>query len=541
MGVSLQLFLLFAHTLIMKKNKLLSGVVLLSVFGLLAKAVGAIYRIPLTHILTSEGMGLYQMVFPLYSLLLALSSSGFPASISKLVSGYNARNEQKKAKSILNRSLSMLLIFSSICALLVLLFGTKISALQGNSEAGILYIAIAPAIVLVGVISAYRGYFQGYENMMPSSVSLLIEQVGKLGAGILLAKILGKYGVVFATLGAILGVVVSEILCLMFLMICYFLQKRKQVQNLSIGENLSKSDARRQILSVVVPITIGGIIMPISMFIDSTLVVNLLTSSGFSSKYSTSLFGLSSGVVGSIVNMPVVFSAAITTSLLPLASKAFSKGNKRGVEKNISLSLIMNFVIILPMSIVVFFFSDMIINFLYSGCLSHAQFETSSLLLKFGAFSVVYLSIVQISTTALQSIGKTIVPVFSLFLGVVLKIILTVILVKNPTINIYGMMIASCVCYAVAGTINLIVLLKNVKFMYARDLTKCLVSNILFASACVISKKVVQSFSSGRLSLVLAVLGLMVVLGLVYYVMYKKEVNTFLMRKIKVKKQLNKT
>ena len=531
----LQLFLWFAHTLIMKKNKLLCGVLLLSIFGVLSKAIGAIYRIPLTHILSSEGMGLYQMVFPLYSLLLAISSSGFPTSISKLVSTYNARNEQNKAKSILKRALVMIILFSSVCALLVLVFGQKIADLQGNGDAGILYVSIAPAIVLVGLISAYRGYFQGYENMMPSSVSMLIEQIGKLCVGLILARWLSKFGVVYATLGAILGVVVSEILCLSFLMICYAFKKKKEVLNLSYGDEVPKGDARHQILSLLIPVTIGGIIKPLSMFIDSTLVVNLLMDSGFSSKYATSLFGLSSGVVGSIVSMPVVFSVAITTTLLPLASKAHAKGNRRLIEKHISFSLLVNFIIILPLSLIVFFFSDMIINFLYSGCLSNSLFEIGSLLLKFGAFSVIYLSLVQVSTTALQSISKTIVPVFSLIIGVVLKIVCTIIFVKNPIINIYGMMIASCVCYAVAGIINIVVLLKNVKFIYYSDLIKCLIANILFGTSCVLIRRVVLSFSSGRIGLLISISGVMVVLSLVYYIMYKKEVNTFLSRKIKVK------
>jgi len=525
----------------MKKNVLLGSVILLSVFGILSKVIGAVYRIPLTYILTSEGMGLYQMVFPLYSLLLAVSSSGFPASMSKLISSYNAKNEYKKAKSILKNSIFMLLIFSSISALIVSIFGKRIAIMQGNPDAGILYFAISPALIFVGVISGLRGYFQGNENMVPTSVGMLIEQVGKLAFGLLFAKLLLPRGVVYATLGAILAVVISEILCLAFLLVYYKYYKANHPIDLSQGDELSRGDANRQILGVLVPITIGGIIMPISMFVDSSLVVNYLMNAGFSSKTATSLFGLSSGVVGSIINMPVVFSVAITTSLLPLVSKAFSVGNKSGVKKNVSLSLLINLIIILPLGLIIFFYSDMIIDFLYGGCLVVSQVNAASTLLKFGSFSVVYLSIVQVSTGALQGINKTIVPVISLCIGVVFKIVLTILLVKNTNIHIYGSMIASGACYAVAGIINLIVLLKNVKFIFLSDLIKCLCSNVLFGAGLAITKKIIFGFASGKVALILSLICAFIILAIIYYMMYKKEINEFLAQKIKRKKRLNNT
>jgi len=309
----------------------------------------------------------------------------------------------------------------------------------------------------------------------------------------------------------------------------------KNLRNLS----LSKNHINRDILSVVIPITLGGIIMPISMFIDSSLVVNLLTKSGYSISVATSLFGISSGVVGSIINMPVVFSIAINTTILPIISKYFSSDNMTAVRKNISKALNITLVIILPISIILFFFSDMIINFLYGGCLVLYQKQVASWLLKFGAFSSLYLSIVQVTTGALQGINKTIVPVISLFSGAVVKILLTVFLVGNTNIHIYGMMIASISCYAIAGVINLCVIFKKVKFLYFADFIKCLMANVLFATSCVIVRGIVSSFADGRIALILSIIFSLVSLCVVYYMMYNSLINEFLNSKRKNKKKLN--
>jgi len=523
----------------MKKNKFLSGVIILSVFGFISKSLGAVYRIPLTYILSSEGMGLYQMVFPLYALLLSISSSGFPASISKLISEHNAKGEYQQARNIFYKSLILLLCFSGFCSVIIFAFGKNIAGLQGNSEAGILYMAISPAIIIVALSSGFKGYFQAYENMVPSSIYMVIEQLGKLVFGILLAKLFIKYGITYAVLGSILGIVLSELVALIYLLLHFIVHKRRNVIVLS-GECFSLKKTNIQILTVVIPITFGGIILPISAFIDSSIIINLLTKAGFTSKIATSLFGLSSGVVGSIINMPVVFSLAITTAILPLTSKLVTNKNSTQINNGVSLSLLFNIVVMLPCTIVLYVFSDLIVDLLYGGCLSTSFSFVASELLKYGAFASLYLSIVQVTTGALQGLNKVIVPVISLALGVLIKTIITIVLVRNPEINIFGIEIASCACYGISALFNLIILLKKVKFVYKSDLIKCLSANVLFFAASMIIRKVILDFASGRLAVILIMFISFICLCVLYYMMYRETVNLYLTSKRKNKKQLNK-
>ncbi|MBQ7917581.1 MAG: oligosaccharide flippase family protein [Clostridia bacterium] len=181
-------------------NGFVKGAVVLVIFNLIGKVLGAIYRIPLANLLGLEGMGEYQLIFPLYSLLLAVSTSGIPVAMSKLVAEYNSQNRKKDSRRLLWSAVFYLAIISFICSAIVV-FGAKlIAGLQGNKGIYFCYYGIAPAIFFVGLLSAFRGYFQGNLVMMPTAISGLVEQSSKLFFGLFFASKLLKYGVSFGFL-----------------------------------------------------------------------------------------------------------------------------------------------------------------------------------------------------------------------------------------------------------------------------------------------------------------------------------------------------
>lgn len=186
-----------------------------------AKGIGAIYRIPLTNIMGAEGIGLYQMVFPLYSVLLTVSGGGLPGAISKTVSSFLSKNDTENARRTLKAALVFLTALGALGSLLLFVFRNAIASLQGNPAAAIAYVGIAPAVVTVSVISCLRGYFQGKLDMLPSGISQMTEQVVKLAVGLFLCKRLLVYGVEYAAFGALLGVSVSEFVACAVLCIQY--------------------------------------------------------------------------------------------------------------------------------------------------------------------------------------------------------------------------------------------------------------------------------------------------------------------------------
>ena len=201
-----------------KQNQFLTGAIVLAVAGIICRVLGVIFRIPLTNIVGNFGMGIYQMVFPLYALLLIVSSAGIPIAISKMVAREMTADNKSECKKILFNALILLSVIGLVLSLLFIIFSSQIASLQGNKDVGIIYIAIAPSVFLVCIISALRGYFQGMQNMIPTAVSQIIEQLIKMAVGITLALMFIKTSVIMAVFGAILAVTISEVVALVYLL-----------------------------------------------------------------------------------------------------------------------------------------------------------------------------------------------------------------------------------------------------------------------------------------------------------------------------------
>ncbi|MBO5774316.1 MAG: oligosaccharide flippase family protein, partial [Clostridia bacterium] len=258
------------------KGSFVKSATLMMVALLLSKIIGACYRIPLTNILGAEGMGLYQMVYPVYAVALTASSGALPLAISVLVSENNAKGNLKGNLTLIRASFVIVVGTGVILAVLLAVGGGLIGRLQGAQSARIGYIAIAPAIVFVSGIAVLKGWFQGHEQMFPTALSSLVESVVKLAVGLSLAYVLRAYGVAVQVGGALIGVSVSEAVTFVIL---YFIYKRKNLgDRVKLDFNLAKEEYK-SILRISLPITIGGMIFPLTQFIDSFLVVNVLKGS----------------------------------------------------------------------------------------------------------------------------------------------------------------------------------------------------------------------------------------------------------------------
>ena len=163
-----------------KQKTLIGGVSILGVAGIICKVVGVLYRIPLAHLIGPEGMGVYHKVFPAYNLLLTISSAGLPVAISRMVAHYVPREDPLSARRIFRMAMRMLFILGAVTTALMLLFSGTLASWQGTEETRLGYMAIGPSLFFVCVMSAYRGFLQGQRNMVPTAVSQLIEQVGRV-------------------------------------------------------------------------------------------------------------------------------------------------------------------------------------------------------------------------------------------------------------------------------------------------------------------------------------------------------------------------
>ncbi|MEG1609047.1 MAG: oligosaccharide flippase family protein, partial [Clostridia bacterium] len=328
-----------------------SGVCFFVATSIVAKIVGAIYRIPLTNIIGIDGIAQYQLVFPFFSLLIAIICGGAPTTISRLVAYQSCKqlglddcdnlnanavavnnndlistavNSSKRSTAVARpscRANSNLLvtaffyisIFSLLGSVICVLLARPLSQLQGNNNIAVCYMAIAPCVFFVGIASVLKGYFLGKGNMSPSSISNLVEQIVKLTLGLVFAKVFMRYGKIYSVAGALVAITLAEIVELIILIVMYAISRPTRPDNLKACLSANS----KLLFSNLAPITLSGLIFPIVAFVDSLVIISLILLKTPDTALATSQYGLLSGPVNSLINMPVVLSLALSMAIVP--------------------------------------------------------------------------------------------------------------------------------------------------------------------------------------------------------------------------------
>lgn len=446
----LNIFLYLTNNKFMKKNNILSNSLILAVGGVLAKVFSAIYRIGLTRILGGVGIGLYQLVFPFYSLCVVFATAGLPMAISKIIAKH--KNHKKK---ILKKCLLYTTILALSLTFVLILFSGVLSKIQGE-DISICYIILAPTIIIISVASVLRGYFQGIYNFVPSAVSNICEQFVKLVVGLILSLVFVNISLIAGVVAAMVSIVVSEIVSLVVLLLYL---KHTTFEKEKDGKFQIKF---KDLLKDILPITLTNIILPISSFVDSVLIVNLLMLN-FPKNMSVMLYGLESGAVASLISLPTIFSFAIASVLLPSLTKmghSFNKNNK------ISLSLKIILIICVPCVLCFILIPERILSVLYGTRLNTLGIRGTAIaasLLSVSGIGVVFLAINQIYSSSLQSVDQRVAPVRNLIIAVLLKMLLEIMFIPCKMINIYGLAIGNTVCYSSAMLLNHLEIKQNFK------------------------------------------------------------------------------
>ncbi len=414
-----------------------------------AKIAGAFYRIPLTNALGAEGMGVYQLVFPVYAFILSTSSGALPVAISILVSDKLAKDKGDEAKTILHASMSVLLMVGIVLSGALILLSGSLSRLQGSSQARLGYVAIAPAVFFVSGIAVLRGWFQGNGNMTPSAISQISESIVKLAAGLTLAILLMRYGISWAVFGAMLGVTLSEGVTFIIMYIMY--RKDNPPFRLSLNWRASR-EKYKEIIKISMPMTIGGMILPFSQIIDSLLVVNILSRT-LQETGATSSYGLFTGYVSTLINLPIVLALSLGIAVIPQLSKGKAERDISLIKQKRDTALKLSLMIGVPFAFLYATMPAGILNFLYPS-LSLAELGEAAMLLRIGAFSVIALAATQIFTSIMQGLGASYRAVKNMAIGVGVKIALNLILL--PFLGIYGVAIASVTCFTLTAALNFV-------------------------------------------------------------------------------------
>ncbi|WP_353893357.1 polysaccharide biosynthesis protein [Proteinivorax hydrogeniformans] len=440
-----------------KENALfVKGTAILASAGLFARLMGAVYRIPLFEILGDEGMGYYQMAYPVYSSLIAISTAGIPIAISKLVSERVTQKDPRGAAQIL-RVATTLLIITGLFFSIILFLGADYYAenILMTPKAVYSLKSIAPAIFLAVLMSAFRGFFQGTQNMVPTALSQVVEQIVRVVTIFILAVAfvpMGvEYGAAGATFGAVMGMLAA--LCVMIVLVYRNRRKLTQIPSRNLVIQYRNRDVLGQIVKLALPISIASMVLPIIQLTDATLVPRRLVAAGFSRSEAAALYGVFTGAAMVLVNVPTLFTTAMAKSLVPSISEANAAQNLGAVKSRAGLAIRLTLLLGFPSALGLFILAEPIGVML---------FDTAdvAITLSIVCFSIIFLTLHQTTGAILQGMGKTYIPVTNLFIGALLKIILNYTLTAIPSLNIRGPAIGTVICYLISSSLNLYMVYK---------------------------------------------------------------------------------
>lgn len=498
----------------MKKKRFTTGIFtgawLLTAAMLISKLMGAFYRIPLTRALGAHGMGMFQSVFPSYALIVTLTGGGLTAAVSKLTAENGGKCDYMAYTAIA-------LAFSVPVTLAAALFSRFIAAASGAPDAVSALLILLPSVPLSAVGAVMRGYFQGRYSVAPSAIGQLIEQAAKLVTGLTLSFILVRYSVTAAVAGCAAGVTVAEAASLLY----YFAALKKFTKSYSKtqdSESLQKSynavtgmenafsgaealtetseellpanvnadnapaaarcsdaaqsavksglsavlsDAKsvlNKLLKISLPVTLGLTVLPLCRVADSFTVVNLLIGAGAAKEYATALYGIVTGPVDSLVNLPAVFMVGLCAALLPKISGLCVNGEKINgtVKKTLVFSLFSGLIMFAGLCV----FAPLVLRILYGNSLG-APIAYVSEILRIAAISVPFMIVMQTSSAVLQGMGKAFVPACNLFTAAIIKEILNFVLL--PAIGIFGFAASTVAFFATGCVLNIIALIIALK------------------------------------------------------------------------------
>lgn len=492
-----------------KDNNFLKGAVVLGIAGGIVKILGAIYRLPLSNIIKSEGMGYYQTAYPLYILLLTISTAGFPIAIAKLVSEKRAIGDFKAAHKVFKVSLIGLLIIGALTSILVLFGGEFIVESLDNPNAYYALIALVPALLFVPVMATFRGFFQGSHSMVPTALSQIVEQFFRVASGLTLTYYLLDRGIPIAAGGASFGGSVGAIAGTLTVGFIYF-YKRKLILY-EVEHSIGKEEYRvkniiKDLLTIAIPITIGAAIVPIMDTIDVRMILSRLQHINYSEAQANALHGDLKGMAQTLINLPQVFSIAIAMSLVPAIADANARRKKKDMGKVISSGIRVTLLIALPAAFGLFVLARPIIGLLYYKN-SIETINNVGALLRTLAPAVVFLTMVQAFSAILQGLGKPIIPAINLFIGAVIKVVLSYILIAVPSINIHGAAISTVVAFGIAAFLDLIFVIKysKVKLNFKNIFLKPFLSALGMSIMALFAYKSLVSFLGNRYATIIAI------------------------------------
>ena len=442
-----------------KKPNFLKGAAILAATGVFVKIVGAIYQIPILREMGDEGAGYFHATYMVYAFILAISTAGVPVAMSRLVSSAAARGNMPLVKRYFSVAMPSFMMIGLIAMLVMFFFADNIADLMNASLAAYGIRVLAPAVFFVCMIAVYRGYAQGFENMVPTAASQIVEVVCKAVFGIAVVFYLSRlnYEAQFVSAGAITGVSIGLGLCIPLMI--WFKRKMKHIPESSSNESelQSRTHVFLRIMKVSIPISLSASFMSIMGLVDTSVVSGrlqnalLLTESEAIAQLGIFRKGLS------IYNLPPSLIVPLAVSIIPAIAAAVALNNRKESSSIVQSSVKITNLFAMPACAGIMALAGPILQALYYDPSQTAETVATmtTILIILGAASY-FVCFQHVTIAILQANGYERVALMTFPIGAIIKITLSYILVGDPNIGIIGSPIGTLACFATIVILNVL-------------------------------------------------------------------------------------
>ena len=452
-----------------KKQTFLHAALILMVANLIVRGIGAVFKFPIYKILGSVGFANYQDAYTLYVIFFAISTAGLPVAISRMISIASSNENHGEEKKIFRLALISFILVGAVGSIAMMIGAKAFSSFVANEDAYYSIIVLAPTLFFVCITSAYRGYFQGHQNMFPTAVSEIIEALCKLFIGLAAAvyaintfkNLDGTPRLDIATAFAISGLTIGGAGGAFYLFIKKSLLKRKEEKvNPDIAVRNNK-DILSEIIKISIPIMFTSSIANLAGLIDSFMMKRRLIAIGWESITAIEKYGEYAGMAVPFFNLPNTLVVAFAVSIIPVIAEAFSAKNTQYVKSTVESTFRVVSIIAMPCAFGLACMSKPILALIYSERMDEVT-ATAPLLSILGV-GVIFVSMMTITNSMLQAQRQEKKTIISMACGMIVKAVSSYILIGIPAINRYGTPISTCLCYLTIMCMNFHFLAKYTK------------------------------------------------------------------------------
>ena len=427
-----------------RKESLFRGAAALAAAGLIIKVSNLLVRIPLTRLLDSEGLGIYQMALPAFYALFHIAAGGVPVAVQNLVAEHTAKGRRAVAEQVLRLALTYTTAAGGAAAAVLLAGAPILARLLGEHRVYWALVAVAPAVPLFAIDSVYRNYLQGRKLMTPSATASLLEQCTKVVVTLGAAFLLAAFGKDAAAGGAALGITAGAVVSVVYIVYIYRQIRREDEPDVFGPEPTSR--LVRRLVRLAWPVTVGSVSMPLLSLLDVGIVQRGFLRAGYPQGEATAMYGNYSGIAVQVVWFPFVLTNAFANALVPVLAAAAARKDREAVRSRVRLGLRAAGLICLPIAIGVAILTGPIVRLF-----GEPQAARPLLFMA----PVAYLGpLAWLMTAQLQALGHTGVPMRNHGMAMLLKIGLDALLAPVRGIDVAGVAIASGVMFLVCCWLN---------------------------------------------------------------------------------------